>query len=163
MNTNTVSPKREISDSFILSFLFSFHRSLARSSPPGSFDPHPTHVAALAGLFFRARAVRVLYSLAVNTISTDGFQTVSPHAGSQWILGLFIVGWAGGLSGTILLRSLIYLVHSFSHFVREPPSMMESLGLSRWPSSLPRFFICYLSTFDPVCECVERVMMQLGH
>lgn len=59
MNTNTVSPKREISDSFILSFAFSFlstPHSLALS--PRSFDPHPTHVAALAGLFFRARAVR---------------------------------------------------------------------------------------------------------
>lgn len=104
----------------------------------------------------------VLYSLAVNTISTDGFQTVSPHAGSQWILGLFIV------AELEVYRPLFFYVHSFTQCIHsvilycEPPSMMESLSLSRWPSCLPRFFICYLSTFDPVCECVERVMMQLG-
>lgn len=40
---------------FSPSFLSSAHLLMLF---PSSFDPHPTHVAALAGLFFRARAVR---------------------------------------------------------------------------------------------------------
>lgn len=55
---NTVSPKRKKSPipAFSPSSFLSSAHSLALF--PSSFDPHPTHVAALAGLFFRARAVR---------------------------------------------------------------------------------------------------------
>lgn len=121
MNTNTVSSKEK---SLIPAF-FSFLRSFSGFFPLLLWSASHTR-RCISGAVFQGEGRAVLYSLAVNTISTDGFQTVSAHAGSQWILGLFIVAELG----TILLRSLIY---SFSHFVPEPPSMMESVARSRWP------------------------------
>lgn len=56
MRILSVRKEKSLIPSFFPSSFLSSARSLALS--PRSFDPHPTHVAALAGLFFRARAVR---------------------------------------------------------------------------------------------------------
>lgn len=147
MNENTVSKEKSQNRAF-----FSFVRSL---SPSVLWSASHTR-RRISGAVFQGECRVVLYSLAVNTVSTDGFQTVSPHAGSQWILGLFIV------AELEVYRALFFCVHSFTRCIHsvilrsEPPSMMESLFRALSVAFVPPSFLHPLPKYVWPCVRVSR-------
>lgn len=147
MNENTVSGEK--------SQIGTFSPSSFLSSASVLWSASHTR-RCISGAVFQGECRVVLYSLAVNTVSTDGFQTVSPHAGSQWILGLFIV------AELEVYRELFFCVRSFTRSIhsviprREPPSMMESLFRALSVAFVPPSFLHPLPKYVWPCEWVSR-------
>lgn len=107
---------------------------------PASFDPHPTHDAALAGLFFRASAVWFCIRWLSTPSVLMGFRhchLTQAHSGFWDCLS-----WPSWRSIGSYSSAFTHLLRIHSVILRyEPPSMMESLFRALSVAFVPPSFL----------------------